>query len=383
MANAFEQIDWIGAEALTHMEDSLVIAGMCAKDKSADFNVKPNGYAVGDTIGFKIRPEYTTEEFSTVTVTQGIRESKRSMTIEKHFDITVALTASELAMDFENFSDQVIKPAIYSIANSIDVYVATKIMDGQGLYVSDTLLETAADMALARKAANIQQLGRNRFAIVDGSLEATMLGKDFFNQAQIRGSRGEDTLATGIMGQVMGIDWYSSLNFDTPTSAFTPGTAAGTTDNTVATDNLIGNTVLITDALGAGTLKVGDHLAIAGVKRPLIVKTAVADTTLTTSIDLVDPINEIIPDGAAVTVIGTTHNYTKQGAIFDGQSLAFAMPILDAPEDKWSTSVSSNGISLRIVKGYTMSSKTTTLSIDCLVGAFALDSRKITLLASY
>jgi hypothetical protein len=256
-------------------------------------------------------------------------------------------------------------------------------MNGMGLYVSDTLMETAADMALARKAANIQGLGPNRFALVDSSLEAVMLGKDFFNQAQIRGSRGENTLATGIMGQVMGVGWYSSLNFATPAAAFTPGTAAGTTDNTVATDNLIGNTVLITDALGAGILKVGDHLQIAGVKRPLIVKTAVPDTTLTTSIDLVDPINEIIPDGAAVTVIGTTHNYTKQGAIFDGQSLAIAMPILDAPEDKWSTSVNVNGISLRIVKGYTMSTKTTTLSIDCLVGAFALDPRKITLLASY
>ena len=65
----------------------------------------------------------------------------------------------------------------------------------------------------------------------------------------------------------------------------------------------------------------------------------------------------------------------------DDRSLAVAFPILDLPEDKVAASASSKGVSIRIVKGYDMSSKKTTMSLDLLVGAFALDPRRITLAA--
>lgn len=384
MANAFEQIDWIGAEALTHLEDSLVITGMCAKDKSADFNVKPNGYTVGDTVPFKTRPEFYVDEFTTTVSAQPIGESKRSMEIEKHFDVSVSLTAKEMALDFEGFSEQVVKPAVYEIANSVDTYVATKILEGYGMYTSDTLCASAADLALARKAANAQQLGADRFAIVDDTLEATMLGATWFNQAQTRGGAGTDTLSSGLMGRVMGIDWYSSLNFPTPASAFTAGTFIGVTNNTTGTLNLIGDTELTVDTVTAlKTLVAGDHIQVAGCKRPFRCTEVSADTSAVVSITLTNPINEIVPDNAAVTIIGATTAYTTHGAIFDGQSLAVAMPMLDAPGDKISTTVSANGVSIRIVQGYTMSTKTHTMSLDCLVGAFALDPRRITLLSDY
>ncbi len=386
MANAWEQVSWIGAEALRHLEDALVVIGMCAKDVTSEYNVRPNGYSVGDTVSFKTRPEYSVQEFSTSITTQDILESKRSLKIEKHYDVSVAITAKEMALDLESFSSQVIVPAAYALASKVEVYVASKISEACGLYVSDTLLETAADMALARKAATIQQLNNERFGLVDLNLEATMLGKDYFSSAAAAGGSGERTLATALLGYKMGCNWYSSINFPTPASAFTPGTMVCQTDNgTSGTQyNKIGDTSLIVDTQTASqSVKVGDRLQIAGVRRPLKVKTAIVDTTSTTEVELVDPISEVIPDNAAVTVIGTTHNYTIQGAIFDSQSIAVAFPMLDAPADKPSVSVSNNGVSIRVVTGYDMTTKKTTLSMDLLVGAFALDPRRITLLASY
>ena len=131
-------------------------------------------------------------------------------------------------------------------------------------------------------------------------------------------------------------------------------------------------------------MKAGDRLAIAGVRRPLKVLTTIADTSATTTVALVDPITEIIPDNAAVTVISTgTAAWTPQGAIFDGDSLAVAMPVLDAPSDKPSQVISNNGYSIRVVQGYDMASKKETLSLDMLIGATAYDPRRITLLANY
>jgi len=60
-----------------------------------------------------------------------------------------------------------------------------------------------------------------------------------------------------------------------------------------------------------------------------------------------------------------------------------AMPILDAPSDKPSAVISSNGYSIRLVQGYDIEKKTEVMSLDVMCGAVAWDPRKITLLADY
>jgi hypothetical protein len=180
------------------------------------------------------------------------------------------------------------------------------------------------------------------------------------------------------------MDWASSIAFPTNAVAHGAGEMVCTTNNTAGTKNLIGDTVLTVDNQTASKdVAVGDRLAIAGVRRPLLVKTIIADTSATTSVELVDPITEIIPDNAAVTVVGSGQSLTFHGAIMDDRSLAVAFPMLDLPEDKVAAIQSNNGLSIRIVKGYDMSSKKTTMSLDLLCGAFALDPRRITLVADY
>ena len=58
-----------------------------------------------------------------------------------------------------------------------------------------------------------------------------------------------------------------------------------------------------------------------------------------------------------------------------------AMPMLDTPPDKPSFAASNNGVSIRVVQGYNMTTKVETLSMDLLVGAVAYDPRRITLIA--
>lgn len=383
----------IAAEALRHLEDKFVITNMCAKDHSSEFSTKANGWKVGDQVSFRTHGDYYVDEFDGSAIEiQDISTSKRSMKIEKHYDVSVEVTAREEVLDLDSFSDQVLRPASYRLAEKVENYVAGKLVmgnidsptgpgGGAGLYTSNALLADAADVAQARKAANLQQLEMDRFALVDPTLEAALLGQTWFNQAQTRGAEGVSTLSSGVMGRVMGIDWYSSINFPT-TATTTPGTASSTTNNT-GTTNKIGATTLTVDAMGAGTLVAGDRIAVAGCRRPMIVKTAVADTTATTAIDLVDPITEIVADGAAVTVVSTGNAYSIMGAIFDNRSLAVAFPMLDAPGDRVTGVASNNGVSIRVVKGYDLSSKKTTLSLDLLCGAFCHDPRRITLLGEY
>lgn len=399
MANLFEQIDWIAAEALMHLEDALVIANLAAKDKSSDFNTSPNGYKVGDTVRIKTRPEYKTTTFADINSTpdgsgtieiQDIKESTRNLSIERLFDVSVNVTAKERALDMESFSEQVIMPAAYTLAESVDIYCGTKILQGAGLYVpagasAANVFADAADMAEARKTATEQQLSQSgRFCLAGLTLEARLLGATYFGTWNNRGPDGQAVFTNGNMGHAMGMDFYSTTNF--PALTLASSTAGGTfeTDNGSGgnTNNQIGATTLTIANTATGNLVAGARLLVAGTKRPLKVATAIANlaTGPTTEIALVDPITEIIDDDAAITVVGDGVGIDIQGAIFDDRSLAIAMPILDPPSDKPAFSTSNNGVSIRVVQGYDMTTKTETLSMDLLVGANAYDPRRITLL---
>jgi len=387
MANYWQNVDEIAPEALMHMEDALILTNLTARDKSADFNKTANGYAVGDTVSIKTRPDYEAKEFTSTITTQEIRESKRSMQIEKHYDISVALTAKEKALNFDDFVEQVVRPASYRLAEKVDLYVGTKLTAAAGLYAANDLFVDAADMALARKAANFNQLSpTGRFCVVNDTLEAKLLGKDYFNKYQNRSDEGVRTFREALLGRAMGMNFYPTMQFPTWSLAAAGTGVAQTNNGTNGTQyNRIGMSTLTVDSHNASvnTFPAGTRIIVAGCRRPLIVAT-LTNANPTTEIPLVDPITEIIPDNAAVTVVGSgLTNLAAQGVIMDDQSLAVAMPMLDLPSDKLAYGINNNGFSIRVVIGYDMNTKTDTMSLDLLVGAAAWDPRRITLLAEY
>ena len=382
MAHVWQQVDMIAQEALMHLEDALIISSLTTTDKTADFLTRPNGYAIGDTVRIKTRPQYEAKEFTTTTVNQDIRESTRNMQIEKHFDVTVPITAQEKVLDLDSLVEQVIRPAAYTLAEKCDQYVGSKILNGRGLYTvgASTLYSTAADMAAARKAATLQQLNAGgRYNLLNLDLEAMLLGATWFGTWNERGPDGAANRREGSMGRTMGMDFFSSINFPVTDASHTAGTGVGVTKTApTGTENTVGQSVLTFQSAATGTFNVGDRVQIAGMRRPCIVLTGGATPT---SITLAHPLDEPVPVTAAVTTIGANTAYTVQGAIFDNSSLGLAMPVLDSPSDKPSSTASSNGYSIRVVQGYDMTTKTETISLDMLVGAEAYDGRRITLLA--
>ncbi len=381
MDNQYSNASVIAAEALSSMQDNLVVANLISRDRTSEFTRTSNGYKVGETVAITTYPDYTVKEFTSGTpiIKQAIRNSTRSMKIEKLLDVSVEITAREKKMNFQGFSEQVIQPAAKVLAAQVEILLAGKIADGAGLYTSATLFSTAADIALARKEANYQQLGSNRICLVNDTLEASLLGQEWFNQSQTRGTDGTSTLASGVMGNVMGMNFVSTLNF--PTISRTGGTGVNITKaSPTSFENLLGDRVLVLNAADAGTYQDGDRIKVAGMRRPLIVSGSQATPT---SINLVDPITEIVPASASVTCISSGNTYTGQGAIFDSRSLALIMPMLDRPSDKPSAVISDNGFSIRVVTGYDIDIKAEVMSLDLLIGTACYDPRAITVLADF
>ena len=118
MANAWENPSLIAAEAITHMEDALIIGPLAARDKTGEFTQKQGGYAVGDSVKIKSRPEYTATEFSgtgPITI-QSIRSANRPFALEKILDVSVQITAYEKRLNLDSFTEEVIIPAVYALA---------------------------------------------------------------------------------------------------------------------------------------------------------------------------------------------------------------------------------------------------------------------------
>ena len=381
MASNFLTMSTIAAESNMQMEHELVALRLAYRDKTSDFN-KVGGYAVGESVSVKTRPAYETDEFSVggSISTQDIRQSSTTFTIEKHLDISIPWTSREQAMSIDSLSEDVIQPAMQSMAQKLDTYLLTKAWAGRGQYFSATLLESSADIALARREANRQQMPKaNRIGLVNGDLEAIMLGTDAFNRFDARSTAGVDALTNASIGRLMGIDWMSSENFTA--ESHTPGTGVGVTKTTpTTTNNQIGTSALVLESAATGTYLDGDRIYVAGMNRPLIVD---GDQATPTTIALAHQIDEIVPVTAAVTVVSVgVAASAKSGIIFTPDAFAYAMPPLDLPGDKEAAVSSANGMSIRLVKGYNQTTKTNTLSFDCLIGAKCFDPRKVVVLGS-
>ena len=387
MANAWTNVDMIAAESCSILKDAMILGNLAAKDKSGEFNSKPNGYSVGDTVRINTRPDFEAREFNGSQIQiQEIRSSARSMTIEKLFDVSVKLTAKEKALNLDSFTEQVIIPATYRLAEKCELYLGSKLSLAQGLYASTEIFADQADMALARGAANLSQLSpTGRYCLINDTLENRLLGKGYFAQYGTRGTDGMQTFANANLGYALGMNFFQSYAIPSWTLAAT-GTGTSTTDNGVAVDgvypnNKLGSTTLTIDAL-TNTFPAGTRIRIAGVRRPLVVASLASAGA--TSVSLAHPISEIIPDGAAVTVVSSNQtNLSMMGIILDDESLAMAMPVLDTPSDKLAYTVSMNGYTIRVVVGYDMNTKCDVMSLDCLIGAQFYDLRRGTILAEY
>lgn len=396
MDNLFtaEGIEIVAAEALAHLQDALVIKNLCATDVGAEYNVRPNGYQVGDTVRFKINPVFEAKEFDAAVgvVAQPIRSSNRSLTIEKHLDVSVAVGAKEKALEFEGFSSTVLAPGAYALAEKIDQYLAGKVYAASGAYGSADLFGTTsgsggADLALARAEAIRQQLGQNRFCLMNVDLEAALLGQTWFTGAQ---NRGDDAaLVAGKMGRTMGMEFFSSVNWEDKTVTHGAGVAVTASAAQLAANktNLVGQSAIEFYEITA-QIEAGDRIKIAGLKRPVIAaeQKAIAISSASQAlrtVAIVDPITEIIGGSLAATTVLSGKTVAYKGAIFDSQSLGMAMPMLDSPEVGLASVVSDNGISIRVVADYDSKYKKSSLSMDCLIGGFALDPRRITLLGSH
>ena len=219
MPNTILTPDIIAREALMVLRNNAVMANLVHRDYSDDFA------AVGDTITVRKPATFVANEYNGTIDVQDATESGVEVKIDKHLDVSFAVTSKEMSLDIADFSKQFLVPAMQAFADKVDKYLI-------GLEASATNRVAHADGAIAPKdmiearkflTQNAAPLSDRRF-VVGATAEADLLNSELFVSAEKVGDEGT-ALREASLGRKFGMDCYVDQNIGdagdyTPSIAF-------------------------------------------------------------------------------------------------------------------------------------------------------------------
>lgn len=261
--------------------------------------------------------------------------------------------------------------AIKSLANNVDQYIMGK--HKRIFAYSGAAGTTPFNTSLTAVASAALVLHQNLAPTEDRRAVISPLAEFYFKQnSQIlqADQRGNTTgLTEGVIGRVLGLDWFVDQNMATVTH--TPGGGWVTGFSVSTTTGVAGGSTLhVLNATASGTIKVGDVFTLGTDTLNQYVVTASATSSSTVGIDLsiYPPLRAAASLGTTLAVVATA--YTVNLA-FHRDSWAFASRplsgvflagnIIQAPTDP----ISGIALRLELSRQY----KQETLSYDILYGA--------------
>lgn len=371
MANSMLTMQNIAREALPILEEQLVFPNLINKDYSNDFVKK------GDTIQVKRPAVYVADEFDGSNINlQDINPHPIYVKMDKIADVSVVITSSEMALEMHDFVNDVVRPAVSAIAEKIN-------QDGLAQYkyvnsftgTAGTTPDGLDDIANARKVLNNNKAPMTaRKGVWDADADAKLSIVDAIVNADKSGST--EALREGSIGRVQGIDNYMSQAIKTHTAggytALADVTATVDVSAVNTTDTTTGykyTPVELTSAAGTSTAKLlqGDVLTISGNQYVVLEDTASAIAGVVTA-KLYPQLSADL-SAVAVTFADVTAGGHVANLAFHPMAFSFVSRPLEAPQsgvESYTTNY--NGLTIRVTKGYDMTSKKETISFDVLYG---------------
>lgn len=208
MANTILTPDIIAREALMVLRNNAVMANLVHRDYSSEFVA-----GVGDTITVRKPAAFTANEFGGEIEVQDATENSVTVKMDKHLDVSFAVTSKQMTLDIEDFSKQLLVPAMQAFLNKIDGYLLAL---AKGVTNSVTATADArndivdARAFLTKGAAPLT----DRNLVVGSDMEADLLKTDLFVSAEKVGDNGT-ALREASLGRKLGLDCYVDQNADT------------------------------------------------------------------------------------------------------------------------------------------------------------------------
>lgn len=208
MANTFLTPDIIAREALMVLRNNAVMANLVHRDYSSEFVA-----GVGDTITIRKPATFEAKEYTGSIEVQDAAESGVEVKMDKHLDVSFAVTSAQMAMEIEDFSEQLLVPAMQAFADKIDKYVLALQSDVTNRVPGTTVVQNDIVDARAFLTKSAAPLTERRF-VYGSDTEAKLLKTELFVNADKVGDEGT-ALREASLGRKFGMDFYVDQNADT------------------------------------------------------------------------------------------------------------------------------------------------------------------------
>ena len=219
MANTILTPEIIAREALMVLRNNAVMANLVHRDYSDEF-----AGGVGDTITVRKPATFVANEYTGSIEVQDAKESSVPVVMDKHLDVSFAVTSKQMTMDIADFSAQLLVPAMQAFADKVDKYLIGLESEATSRHAHASGVIAPADMIAARKflTENAAPLADRRF-VVGATAEADLLGNELFVSAEKVGDTA--ALKEASLGRKFGMDVYVDQNIAkngnyTPSIAF-------------------------------------------------------------------------------------------------------------------------------------------------------------------
>ena len=398
MSNNLLTISKITNEALMVLENELTFTGQVDRNYDDQFAVV--GAKIGSTVNVR-RPGRFIGTTGPALQVEDFNETSVPVTLSTQFHVDTQFTTQDLALSLDMFSDRVLKPGIAAIANKMDrdgLIVAknntANIVGTAG--TAPTGLITYLTAAAYLDSEGAPRDGR-RSVIVEPFTSASIVDnlKGLFNpQTTI-----SEQYTKGLMGRDSGgMNWYMDQNVVSQTFG-SYSTSVLSCNVTTATGFLssgwaYSSNITIGAATAAATLNQGDTFTIAGVYavnpqnrqsygklRNFVVQSTTSIASGGTATVTVVPavitagqfqnVTVTATGSQTVTPFNNTGVTSPQNILMHKNSFTMACADLELPEGVHFAGRASDkelGLSIRVVRQYTINNDSIPTRLDVLYG---------------
>jgi hypothetical protein len=393
-------ISKITNEALMVLENELTFTNNVTREYDDQFAV--TGAKIGNTLNVR-RPGRFIGTTGPALNVEDFNETSVPVTLSTQFHVDTQFTTQDLALSLDMFSDRILKPAVAAIANKMDLDGLTMAKNNVANIVGTAGTPPTGLITYLTAGAYLDSEGAprdgRRSCVVEPFTSATIVDslKGLFVPSDVIGKQ----YTKGMMGRdSAGMNWYMDQNVVNQTF----GSFAGKTlsvDTTSASFGIatgwaqFGTVQLV--ASSALTLNQGDVIQIAGVYavnpqnraaygsgklRNFVVMSTTAVATGGGTAVTVSP--AIITGGqfqnvvvqttsatAAVTPFNNTGTVSPQNLVFHKNFATLATADLELPDGVHFAGRASDkdlGLSIRVVRQYTINNDSIPTRLDVLYG---------------
>jgi hypothetical protein len=225
VANTLITPQTIANRAVATMYRDTVLSRLVHRDYEDEFAKKQ-----GDTITIRKPATFVAQEFDRATgvVVQDVTESSLTMTLNHFKDVTFSVTAEELTLKIDEFSDRFITPAARAITQAVETdllalraNIVQKVGTGSGEEWNKPEALIGARRVLSQQGVPLE----DRYAVVGSTMAGEWLKNDILKKADARGdTRGLRDASLG--GRLWGFEAYEHNGITQPT----PGVGIPTTE---------------------------------------------------------------------------------------------------------------------------------------------------------